>query len=63
MSTLCQLCAGDGKNHTGRVMRVNNEWCPRCGGYGTVPDDYGNVAAVTEEDLRYMRCNGLEEAA
>ncbi len=62
--SMCNLCLGDGQNHTHHVMRVNNDICPRCGGYGTVPDssptyDANNPSAITDEDLGYMRSNGL----
>jgi hypothetical protein len=61
----CNLCLGSGNNTTGVVMRVNNDICPRCGGYGTVPgpsDDYdaNNPTAITDDDRGYMRNNGAE---
>jgi DnaJ-class molecular chaperone len=65
MSVTCNLCCGDGLNHSGVVMRINNEWCPRCGGYGTVPAssdtyDANNPSAITDEDRGYMRNNGAQ---
>lgn len=55
----CKLCRGSGENRTGRVMRVNNHICPRCGGYGTVPRGCANGKHIDQDDLGYMRNNGL----
>lgn len=56
--TKCKLCCGTGDNTTGITMRVNNHICPRCGGYGTVPSNDGNVKTITAEDNEYIDCNG-----
>jgi DnaJ-class molecular chaperone len=58
MSVKCKLCRGSGENRTGIDMRVNNDICPRCGGYGTVPDKSGNSRTLTTQDQIYIDCNG-----
>ena len=54
----CNLCNGTGDNQTGVTMRVNNDICPRCGGYGTVPISAGNVKTLTDQDRGYIANNG-----
>lgn len=56
--TKCRLCKGSGENRTGTEMPVNNDICPRCGGYGTVPNGDGNERTLTEDDRGYIRSNG-----
>jgi DnaJ-class molecular chaperone len=58
----CKLCKGTGKNTTGERMNVNNKICPRCGGYGTVPDGTDNPKSLTEEDREYINCNQRGES-
>jgi len=58
MSVKCKLCAGSGENRTGIKMRVNTDICPRCGGYGTVPNEAGNKRDLTAADENYIECNG-----
>ncbi len=58
MSVKCKLCRGTGDNCTGIEMRVNTDICPRCGGYGTVPNKDGNLNALTDEDRGYITNNG-----
>ena len=63
----CKLCRGTGDNETGINMKVNNHICPRCGGYGTVPEssdtyDNGNVKTLTAKDNGYIDNNGRVEA-
>lgn len=58
MSVKCKLCKGTGDNHTGIEMRVNTNICPRCGGYGTVPNKDGNLKTLTDEDRGYIANNG-----
>ena len=56
----CLLCNGSGKNRSGILMRVNNDICPRCGGYGTVPEKEGtNPAFLTFQDQAYCANNGI----
>ena len=58
----CQLCNGSGANKSGLVMRVNNNLCPRCGGYGTLSTGGTlNSRSVNFMDLDYARSNGLVE--
>jgi len=54
----CKLCCGTGDNRTGVQMKVNNDICPRCGGYGTVPNNDGNERTITAQDNEYIDCNG-----
>ncbi len=60
MSVKCRLCRGTGDNETGITMKVNNNLCPRCGGYGTIPDGCsdGNERSLTEQDNQYIDGNG-----
>lgn len=60
MST-CQLCFGSGQNRSGLVMPANNHICPRCGGYGSVPDTSPNPEGLTGQDREYARRNGWIE--
>ena len=53
----CGLCAGLGENLTGIDMEVNNHICPRCGGYGTVPNDTHNPDGLTDSDNEFIDCN------
>ena len=60
----CNLCSGTGENKTGITMKVNNDLCPRCGGYGTVPFSsnlsakFANSRSLTDQDNEYIDCNG-----
>lgn len=54
----CKLCRGTGDNKSGVTMRVNNHICPRCGGYGTVPEGSDNQPTLTDEDNGYIDNNG-----
>ncbi len=55
----CKLCKGSGDNTTGIQMRVNTNICPRCGGYGTVPNGCTtNVKKITAQDNKYIDGNG-----
>ena len=56
----CRLCRGSGENHTGITMRVNNDICPRCGGYGTVSKGCSNLKKFDDEDKGFIRNNGGE---
>ncbi len=62
MNEKCNLCSGTGVNKTGVTMRVNNALCPRCGGYGVIPDSADNPAHLTAEDNGYIDNNGRVEA-
>ena len=53
-----KLCRGTGDNRTGVCMKVNNDICPRCGGYGTVPDSTDNLKSLTDQDNEFIDCNG-----
>lgn len=57
MTEKCMLCKGSGENRTEIEMKVNNELCPRCGGYGTVPNQDDNTRQVNEQDMEYIKCN------
>jgi len=61
MADHCRLCSGSGDNRTGIKMRVNDDICPRCGGYGTVPGGSKNARDLTQEDHGYIDCNGRIE--
>lgn len=55
----CLLCGGSGENRSGIRMITNNHICPRCGGYGTVPDGTkNNSCRLTSEDREYAARNG-----
>jgi len=58
MSIKCKLCRGTGDNESGVTMKVNNHICPRCGGYGTVPEGSDNQKTLTTQDNEYIDCNG-----
>ncbi len=58
MAVKCKLCQGTGDNCTGIAMKVNNHICPRCGGYGTVPDTHGNKSDLTAADENFIDSNG-----
>ena len=54
----CRLCKGSGDNKSGIKMSVNNHICPRCGGYGTIPDGCENPESLTDSDNIVIECNG-----
>ncbi len=60
MSIKCRLCKGTGENRTGITMQVNDDICPRCGGYGTVPEGCSNQKKINDSDRGYIRNNGGE---
>ncbi len=62
-SVKCRLCCGSGNNTTGVEMRVNNNLCPRCGGYGTIPAGGSNPAHLDPEDNGYIDNNGRVQGA